>query len=177
LLNEGQLIALDSVAKVTNQYIEQMTPAVNSVDIKNNALKQIFISRIKMYDANFQNKYIFNNNNRVGIGITIQNTSWPHPYTIGFGLNSLAKGRILISHKVCDPLHANTSEEFVVWLPTEELTPNIYTIDVSVLDDKKESLDLVTNALSFEIALANTKFEGLGYDYGIMAKELTWQNL
>ena len=73
-------------------------------------------------------------------------------------------------------MQTKLSKEFVIWLPTEDLTPNSYSVDISLLDGRKETIDLMTDSLGFEIALANTKFEGLGYDYGIISKELTWQS-
>ena len=176
LLNNGKMMIYDTVEKVINTYITSLDTGTNERELISATSKNIYFSRINSFDTNRKNKYVFSSGETVGIAITVQNNDWSGAFTIGFGLNSFSKGRILISHKECRVMQTKLSKEFVVWLPTEDLTPNSYSVDISLLDGRKETIDLVTDALSFEIALANTKFEGLGYDYGIISKELTWQS-
>ena len=175
LLDKGKLIMVDSVEKVTNQYINSLNTGINIRSLGNSDPKPVSISQVKTCDAQHANKFTFNSTDKIGIGITIQNNGWQHGFTIGFGLNSISKGRILRSQYFCSPVVLNSAKEFIVWLPAEDLTPGSFTIDVSVLDDKKETLDFITDALNFDISVANTRFEGMEYDYGVISKELTWQ--
>lgn len=176
-LDKGKMIMVDSVEKVINQYISSLNTGINIRSSGNSNPKPVFISQVKTCDAQHTNKFIFNSTDKIGISVTIQNNEWQHGFTIGFGLNSLSKGRILRSQHFCNPLKVNSTKEFVVWLPSEDLTPGSFTIDVSVLDHKRETLDFITDALNFDISVANTKFEGMEYDYGLISKELTWHEV
>ena len=89
----------------------------------------------------------------------------------------VSKGRILRSQKYFPPLQTQSSKEFITWLPAENLTPGSFTIDVSLLDDKRETLDFLTDALNFDISLVNSKFEEMEFDYGVISKELDWQEV
>jgi lipopolysaccharide transport system ATP-binding protein len=177
LLEKGKMVLYNEVEKTTNAYINSLATESNARELKSDTSKKIYFARVNAFDSTRQNKYIFSNGDKIGIAVTVHNNGWPGAFTFGFGLNTFSKGRILISQKECMAMQAKSAKEFVVWLPADDLTPNSYSIDISILDGKKEVLDLMTDALSFEIALANTKFEGLGYDYGIISKELIWQDI
>jgi lipopolysaccharide transport system ATP-binding protein len=176
LLDKGKMILFDQVKNATTTYINSLNTGSITRELIPGSSKNIYFSRVNSLDINLQKKYLFRSEEKIGIAITVQNNNWAGPFTIGFGLNSISKGRILISQKTCGAMQSKTTNEFIVWLPYEDMTPNCYSIDITILDGKNEVLDMMTDALSFEIALANTKFEGLGYDYGIITKELTWQS-
>jgi lipopolysaccharide transport system ATP-binding protein len=175
LLEKGRLLLYDNIDKVTNKYINSFNKEIKSRNYENTESKAIFISRIRTIDFDMSNKSSFLITEIIGIEITIQNNNWLHNFTIGFGLNTLSKGRILINSKNVSPIPIHSSKEFIVWLPTNELTPNLYSIDVSILDGKLGSIDLLQDTLNFEIVPTNTKFEGIGYDYGVISKELSWE--
>ncbi|MBK7560802.1 MAG: ATP-binding cassette domain-containing protein [Chitinophagaceae bacterium] len=176
LLDKGNIVLYNEVGKVTNQYINANNTGINIRLSNNSVLKPIFISQVKTCDSEYRNKFTFNNNDKIGININIVNKEWKHGFTIGFGLNSLLKGRILRSQYYSNPMKSQSSKEFIVWLPTEDLTPGSFSIDVSILDNQIENLDFIPEALNFDISVANSKFEGIGYDYGVISKELTWEN-
>ncbi|MBL0273035.1 MAG: ATP-binding cassette domain-containing protein [Chitinophagaceae bacterium] len=177
LLDKGKMVLYDKVKTITNAYITSLDTGKIERKLRLKTSKSIYFSSIKAVDGSRKSKFVFSNGEKIAIIISVENNDWQNDFTIGFGLNCFPKGRILISHKVCKSINMKLAKEFIVWLPIDELTPNSYSIDISILDDKKEILDSMMDALSFEIALANTKFEGLGYDYGIISKELTWQDI
>ncbi len=177
LLENGKIRLIDNSIAVTNEYIKTMDSGTHTIERPLNDTKNIYLSKITVIGTKKISKAIFSRNEEIGISITIANNNWQGPFAIGLGLNAGAKGRVLISHKQNVVLQSKMSAEYIVWLPADCLTPNIYTVDISLLDGNTETLDLVTDALVFEIALANTKFEGLGYDYGVISKELNWENV
>lgn len=175
-LDKGKMVAYNEVQKVTNQYINANNTGTNIRLSENSIINPIYISQVKSCDSEYTNKFTFNSTDKIGINITIQNKEWQHGFTIGFGLNSLLKGRILRSQYYSNPMKSQSAKEFIVWLPTEDLTPGSFSIDVSILDDKIEILDFISEALNFDISVANTKFEGIGFDYGVISKELVWED-
>ena len=168
LLDKGKMVLYDKVKTITNAYITSLDTGKIERKLRLKTSKSIYFSSIKAVDGSRKSKFVFSNGEKIAIIISVENNDWQNDFTIGFGLNCFPKGRILISHKVCKSINMKLAKEFIVWLPIDELTPNSYSIDISILDDKKEILDSMMDALSFEIALAKTKLEGLGYDYGII---------
>ncbi len=177
LLDKGKIVLYDTVEKVTSEYINALDNGVNIRELNNNNSRNIFISEIKTCDADNKNKFVFTGADKIGVGIKVQNNTWQHGFTIGVGLNMVSKGRILRSQKYFPPLQNQSSKEFITWLPAENLTPGSFTIDVSLLDDKRETLDFLTDALNFDISLVNSKFEEMEFDYGVISKELDWQEV
>ena len=177
LLDKGKIVLYDTVGKVTNEYINSLDNGVNIRGLKNVDSRNIFISQIKTCDADNKNKSVFTSTDKIGVGIKVQNNDWQHGFTIGVGLNMVSKGRILRSQKYFPSLQNQSSKEFIIWLPAENLTPGSFTIDVSLLDDKRETLDFLTDTLNFDISLVNSKFEEMEFDYGVISKELDWQEV
>ena len=177
LLDKGSIVLYDTVDKVTSEYINTLDNGINIRALKNSDSKNIFISQIKTCNADYKSKSVFTGTDKIGVGIKVQNNTWQHGFTIGIGLNVVSKGRILRSQKYFPPLQNQSSKEFMIWLPAENLTPGSFTIDVSLLDDKRETLDFLTDTLNFDISLVNSKFEEMEFDYGVISKELDWQEV
>ncbi|MBI5371159.1 MAG: ABC transporter ATP-binding protein [Sphingobacteriales bacterium] len=176
MLDKGKILMYDTVEKTTNKYICTIQSGQNIRPLNSDQIKRIHISSINLVNSRRLTQYIFKEDENIGIEFTIRNKDWKRPFTIGIGLNTGLKGRILISNRLSEAISENSSKTVIAWLPAHYLTPNSFSIDISLLDSSNEILDLTTDAISFEIAIANTKFEGIGYDYGIISKDLIWEN-
>jgi lipopolysaccharide transport system ATP-binding protein len=174
-LNKGKMVACGSTEEVTRQYINSLNTGVASRPAQVTANKPIAIAEISSLDQDGVHKHSFKHKEKIAIGISLQNNSWPHEFTIGFGLNRSLKGRIVRSQCTTGPMSTGSTANYTVWLPAEYLTPGSFTVDVSILDHKKETIDLVTDALSFDIAVANTEYEGIEFDYGVISNPLQWE--
>lgn len=176
ILKEGKIDFSGNAAKAVDRYVSSFQPNKKENLFQANQSADICISNAWTCDENKNKQFIFSNGMQIGLGIGISNKRWKNNYKVGLGLNSSLKGRVLIDFKECFFQDTNTSKNFLVWLP-QELTPGIYTADISVMDQNNSVVDIINDAVSFEILLANSKFEGLGYDYGIISKKLSWENL
>lgn len=137
----------------------------------------IFISEVSPVNSEQKDQFIFDFGEKAGMIIGIENRLWAASFSLGLGLNTLKKGRIL-SYSIDFPsIVINTTKQIVVWLPFEELTPGTYTLDLSISNDKNEVIDLLTNVGSFEIPEENTHYQNLNYDYGVFHKDLVWHEI
>ncbi|MEO7923152.1 MAG: ABC transporter ATP-binding protein [Chitinophagaceae bacterium] len=176
-LEQGKNILYDDVRKVTSHYIASLDAGVNTRKLDNTTSKKIFIEEVKTFNGEKATSSTFTGGEKIGIAIRIRNNDWRHGFTISLGLNAISKGRVWRSQQFFSAENSSSSREFIAWLPGEMLAPGSFSIDIAILDDKKESLDFLTDALNFEIPVANTKFEDMDYDYGVISKEANWQEI
>lgn len=177
LLEKGVIILSDTVKKVIEYYTQSQKSNSNKLYVANKASSNIFIAELMTINGDGISKQSFSADEKIGIKITIHNNNWLNNFQIGLGLNSTNAGRILIDHINCSHIDSDSVKSFLVWLPADELTPNTYSLDISLLDQRTTLLDFHKEAISFEIGITDTKFEGLGYDYGIISKKLLWQHV
>lgn len=176
LLEDGKIKESGPVDQVFKTYLH----GIRNVNDNRKVLvsdSPVYIEQAWCVDENNDNRYTFMGNETINVNINVKNTSWTKDVQIGLGLNFEMKGRLLIDFFNVPPIRISSTGQYTVTLPANELTPGSYTIDLSLLDGSQSTLDLQPNIASFEIALANSKFEGLGYDYGIISKKLDWKIL
>ncbi|MEI9807423.1 MAG: ABC transporter ATP-binding protein [Bacteroidota bacterium] len=176
-MDNGKIKIDDTVNTVTTKYIESLHTGNTKITRPATQLTgAININDISILDAHHENKNIFTPGEKIGIAISLSNLSWTKNFSVGLALNTLSKGRILTDTIQLPAMDISSSiKKMIAWLPAEYLTPNTYIIDISVMNDNSGILDIVTDAAGFEIAITNTKFENLEYDYGVFSKELVWE--
>ena len=175
LLDKGMILSQEKISIVTELYINSTERKNNFRDIEN-IKKKIYFTSIITTNLKKEHKYVFKKGEEIAIEIELHNIDWPYEFIIGLGLNCVSKGRVLIDQKNFTKTDNGSIKKVFIQLPSDILTPNNYTVDISIMDINNDVLDILTDAISFEIANANTKFETISYDYGIIDKELTWED-
>ncbi|HUR65275.1 MAG TPA: ABC transporter ATP-binding protein, partial [Chitinophagaceae bacterium] len=176
-LDNGKSIALGSPEVITEQYIRSLNAGSSLREIKNHSGSPIAITQLRSLDGSLNNKNLFSHKEEIGIGITIQNLSWTQNFSIGFGLHKLSRERILRSEYHSSVLPENSRSEFIVWLPATILVPGHFTFNVSLIDNHRQVIDLVTDGLNFSISNVNSEFEGSQVDHGMISCQLKWDTL
>ncbi|MBL7743815.1 MAG: ABC transporter ATP-binding protein [Chitinophagaceae bacterium] len=177
LLNMGKIKVDGPANEVIAEYISM---ANDHHTIENNIsvrTEPIHVSEIRPINSIMEHKTTFTLGESIGISIVVSNKSWPQRFNLGIALNTIAKGRILVNTVQMPAVKPGTLKKIVAWLPSEELTPNSYTIDISVSDEYNNLIELSTDTAGFEISAVNTKFESLAYDYGVINKGLIWETV
>lgn len=176
-MESGRIKQNDLTNTVTTNYINsanKVSPQVTNVSEPD---VPIFISAASSVNSEQKEQFIFKFGEKAGVLVGIKNRLWTKKVSLGLGLNTLRKGRILEYSISFSSMEINTTKQIVIWLPSEELIPDRYTFDLSILNDKNEVIDLVTDAGSFEIPIENTHYENLNYDYGAFCKNLLWHEI
>jgi ABC-type polysaccharide/polyol phosphate transport system ATPase subunit len=91
---------------------------------------------------------------------------------LGLSLKDKYDRRVLIDFFEFANSGKNLKAEFTI--PANFLTPGKYFIDLS-LQSNYEQFWLKDSALSFEIDILSTEYEGLTYDYGMVRSTISWQ--
>lgn len=176
-IESGRIKQNDSTNAVTTEYISSANKVSPQTTIRNEPEAAIFINEVNPLNSDQKEQFIFKLGEKAGVLVGIKNRLWTKGFTLGLGLNTLRKGRILEYSINFSSMEINTTKQIVIWLPFEELIPDSYTFDLSILNDKNEVIDLVINAGSFEIPIENTHYENLNYDYGAFCKNLLWHEI
>jgi len=174
LLDKGKVAAYDTTHTVIHQYLSSIAQQPLIRDDRQITGKNIYVANVNAINNDGKINAVFRTGEKVGIRIKIRNNNWSSGFLIGFGLNTSTKGRVMIGFHESKNLKPDSVKEFIAWLPSEILTPQDFSLDISILDHNREILDIVTDMPGFEIELANTTFEGIGFDYGIIDKRIDW---
>lgn len=176
-MESGRIKQNDSTNTVTNNYINSTSKISPQVRNGNEPAVPIFINKVSPVNNNQKDQFIFKLGEKAGVLVGIKNRLWSKHFSLGLGLNTLKKGRILSYSIDLPSVEINRTKQIVIWLPFEELTPGVYTFDISISNDKNEVIDLLTNVGSFEIPEENTHYQNLNYDYGVFYKDLVWHEI
>ena len=176
-MESGRIKQNDSTNTVTINYINSVSKIPSQERNENEPDAPIFINEVSPVNSDQKGQFIFKLGEKAGVLIGIKNRVWTKYFSLGLGLNTFKKGRILSYSIGFTSIAINTTKQIVVWLPFEELMPGTYTFDLSISNDKNEIIDLLTNVGSFEIPEENTHYQNLNYDYGVFYKDLVWHEI
>lgn len=175
LLSNGMIQSAGDPAAITNQYISSVISTDAKVIVTLDKILEAGIIQLETCGVDKNPKNYFSFDEKIGIKIRVLNKSWKGNFTIGVAINEYEKGRILTSSKAFPAMSENSEQTIIAWLETGLLTPKQYTIDVSLTGAAGELFSLMKEQTGFEIGLANSKFEGIKYDYGVISKEPGWE--
>jgi lipopolysaccharide transport system ATP-binding protein len=176
-MESGRIKQNDSTTTVTTNYISSANKVSPQVRNGNEPDVPIFINEVSPVNSDQKEQFIFKLGEKAGLLVGIKNRLWAKHFSLGLGLNTLEKGRILKYSIDFSSIEINRTKQIAIWLPFEELTPGRYTFDLSISNDKNETIDLLTNVGSFEIPAENTHYQNLNYDYGVFRKDLVWHEI
>lgn len=177
-MESGKVKQVDDTDSVIFNYINSSNvPSTGMLRNEDESGTPIFINDVKPVDERLEGQSIFILGEKIGVIIEIKNRLWRKKFTLGLGLNTVKTGRILKYSIDFSPMEIGGSRKIMIWLPFEELTPGIFTFDLSITSEGAEAIDLLTNVGSFEIPIENTHYEQLKYDYGVFRKNLAWHEI
>lgn len=166
-LRHGQLIEFGATEAVLDSYLKNNDTQTIDQNIKDT--QQQFLLKLLNQDGN---RSAFGMEEILHFHLEAPRPDTDKPLTLGLSLKDRYDKRILIDFfefKNSDtPLKAQFS------IPANFLTPGKYSLDLS-LQNGYEQFWLKQEALTFEIDILSTIYEGLKYDYGMVRSTISWQ--
>jgi lipopolysaccharide transport system ATP-binding protein len=177
LMESGKVLSFDTTKNIVDLYVNSFAVTKPNKQIRKENINGVGIIELTTCSDNHTPKYYFSPAEKIGVRIKIYNADWKKDFTIGFAVNETTRGRVMISLKKNPPMPERSEKEFIAWLPPCYLTPNTYSVDISIMGSNNELIIILKEDIGFEIGIANTKFESIQYDYGILAKEPDWEDI
>ncbi|MHA4811234.1 ABC transporter ATP-binding protein [Flavitalea flava] len=176
-LQKGHLYSVGHSTAIVQEYIKISESYVNSVynNLNTTTLKPIFFTKVFASDEAGSLKQYFQIEEDIHIHIQIENHSWNRAFTIGISLNDTSNRKISIDNIYYSGDQITKTINLQAKIPKNVLTPNRYLIDLAIELPGIEVIDYIKNVINFDIIKTGTGFEGLNYEYGVIAKIFEWK--
>jgi len=177
LLKFGRLASIGTATDIVNTYMnhlkQEVPPVYQAPDTKSG--NAIVFEKVYVSNAAGEPVSEYALEEQVVINLEIGNRSWNRDFSIGLSINDMNERRMLIDQRQISCTSDDRNIRCRISLPPALLTPNSYTIDLAIEKVGAEVMDFLKNAIKFEILRANTKYEYISYDYGIINTTCKWE--
>lgn len=174
LLKNGKLNMCDSSHNIIHAYINNVKASVPSVYVsRENTNKEIFFKRIEVCNNQRKSRNTFLINERICVLLYVHGNFSNKQIDIGISVNDVNDRRVFIDKKT---FNVSVKDFYCkIILPESLLTPNFYSMDFAIEEVGYGVKDLLRNAIGFDIIKADTEYENLSYDYGLINTKCFWE--